>query len=80
MSQPASVAPAAGFHYGWIVVAVTFLTMLVTAGAVGAPGVFILPLEQEFGWSRADISSALAIRFALFGLIAPFAAALLLRF
>lgn len=80
MSQPASVAPATGFHYGWIVVAVTFLTMLVTAGAVGAPGVFILPLEQEFGWSRADISSALAIRFALFGLIAPFAAALLLRF
>ena len=32
-------------HYGWVVAAVTFLTMLVTAGTVGAPGVFIVPLE-----------------------------------
>lgn len=68
------------FHYGWVVAAVTFLTMLVTAGAVGAPGVFLLPLEQEFGWSRADIASALAVRFVLYGLLAPFAAALMQRF
>ena len=39
-------------HYGWVVVAVTFLTMLVTAGAMGAPGVLIVPLEREFGWDR----------------------------
>jgi hypothetical protein len=32
-------------HYGWVVVAATFLTMLVTAGAVGAPGVLLLPLS-----------------------------------
>jgi MFS family permease len=62
-------------HYSWIVAAVTFLTMLVMAGAVGAPGVFIIPLQREFGWQTADISSALAIRFALFGLMGPFAAA-----
>jgi MFS family permease len=62
-------------HYGWVVAGVTFLTMLVTAGAMGAPGVFIVPLEQEFGWDRAEIASALAIRFALFGLMGPFAAA-----
>jgi MFS family permease len=62
-------------HYGWVVAGVTFLTMLVTAGAMGAPGVFIVPLETEFGWDRAQISSALAIRFALFGLMGPFAAA-----
>ena len=68
------------WHYGWAMVAATFLTMLVTAGAVGAPGVFIVPLEREFGWRTADISSALAIRFALFGLVAPFAAAFLNRF
>ncbi len=67
-------------HYGWVVVAVTFLVMLVTAGAVGAPGVFIVPLEQEFGWRRDDISSALAIRFLLFGLMAPFAAIFMNRF
>ena len=51
-------------HYGWVVAAVTFLTMLVTAGAIGAPGVFIVPLEQEFGWNTSQISSALAVRFA----------------
>ena len=62
-------------HYGWVVAAVTFLTMLVTAGAMGAPGVFIVPLEQEFGWDRAEIASALAVRFALYGLMGPFAAA-----
>ncbi|MGE0025198.1 MAG: MFS transporter [Hyphomicrobium sp.] len=49
--------------------------MLVTAGAVGAPGVFIEPLEREFGWRTDEISSAIAIRFALFGLMGPFAAA-----
>jgi MFS family permease len=62
-------------HYGWVVAGVTFLTMLVTAGAMGAPGVFIVPLEQEFGWDRAEIGSALAVRFALYGLMGPFAAA-----
>jgi MFS family permease len=61
-------------------VGVTFLTALVSAGAVGAPGVFIVPLQQEFGWSAAEISSALSIRFLLFGLMAPFAAALMNRY
>ncbi len=67
-------------HYGWVMVAVTFLTALVTAGAVGAPGVFILPLQHEFGWDTAEISTALAIRLLLFGLMGPFAAALMNRF
>lgn len=67
-------------HYGWVVVAVTFLTMLVSAGAVGAPGVLLLPLQREFGWDTADISIAMAIRLLLFGLIGPFAAALINRF
>src|SRR3984885_14221550 len=67
-------------HYGWAMVAVTFLTALVSAGAVGAPGVFIVPLQREFGWSTAEISSALSIRFVLFGLMAPFAAALMNRY
>jgi MFS family permease len=67
-------------HYGWVMVGVTFLTALITAGAVGAPGVFIIPLQREFGWSTAEISSALSIRFVLFGLMAPFAAALMNRY
>jgi len=67
-------------HYGWVMVGVTFLTALITAGTVGAPGVFIVPLQHEFGWSTAEISSALSIRFILFGLMAPFAAALMNRY
>ena len=67
-------------HYGWVMVGVTFLTALISAGTVGAPGVFIVPLQNEFGWTTAEISSALSIRFILFGLMAPFAAALLNRY
>ena len=67
-------------HYGWVVAGSTFLVMLATAGAMGAPGVILAPLEKEFGWSAADVSAALAVRLALFGLMAPFAAALLNRF
>jgi MFS family permease len=69
-----------GIHYGWVVAAVTFLTMLVTAGAVGAPGVLIGPLKTEFGWDTADISAAFAVRLVLFGLMGPFAAAFMNRF
>jgi sugar phosphate permease len=67
-------------HYGWVMVGVTFLAALISAGTVGAPGVFIVPLQHEFGWTTAEISSALSIRFILFGLMAPFAAALLNRY
>jgi MFS family permease len=69
-----------GLHYGWVVVGTTFLTMLVTAGAVGAPGVLLLPLQREFGWSTAAIASALAVRLLLFGLMGPFAAAFINRY
>jgi MFS family permease len=67
-------------HYGWVVMAVTFVTLLVTAAAMSTPGVMIVPLEQEFGWSDAQISTALALRILLFGLFGPFAAALMNRF
>ncbi len=40
-------------HYGWVVAATTFLTMLATAGAMGSAGVMIQPLHQEFGWDIA---------------------------
>lgn len=55
-------------YYGWVAAAVTFLTMLVMSGALGAPGVFVVPLQNEFNWNAAEVSSALAVRFALFGL------------
>jgi MFS family permease len=54
-----------------------------TIGAAGfraTPGVLIAPLQEEFGWSRGTISAAVSINLVLFGLTAPFAAALMLRF
>src|SRR5712691_13279009 len=75
----ATVLHRRGIHYAWVVAAVTFVVALTTAGAVGIPGALILPLGKEFGWDTAEISSALALRLALFGLMAPFAAALIER-
>ena len=54
--------------------------MLLTAGVRAAPGVLIVPLEQEFHWSRATISFAIGINLLLYGLIGPFAAAVMDRF
>ncbi len=71
---------AIGIHYAWVMAAVTFLVMLSTAAAMGLPGVLIVPLEQAMGWNAADISGPLALRLLLFGLMGPFAAALLQRF
>src|SRR6201996_9264240 len=67
-------------YYGWVVVAVTFFTMVTTAATMSAPGVLIVPLQQEFGWSTEQISTALAIRIVLYGLFGPFAAAFMNRF
>ena len=69
-----------GVHYAWVMAAVTFVVMLSTAAAVGMPGVLIQPLGREFGWSVGDISGPLALRLALFGAMAPFAAALMVRY
>jgi MFS family permease len=69
-----------GIHYGWIVAAITFLTMLTMSAALGLPGAMLQPLTKEFGWSTEQISSALALRFALFGLMGPFAAVLMERY
>ncbi|MDB5507026.1 MAG: permease [Devosia sp.] len=76
----AALLAARDIHYGWAIAAATFLTMLATAGAMGSAGVLIGPLEQEFGWTTAQISSAMAIRLVFFGLLGPFAAAFMNRF
>lgn len=69
-----------GIHYGWLVAAITFLTMLTMSAALGLPGAMLGPLSREFGWSTEQISSALALRFVLFGLLGPFAAVFMERF
>ena len=66
-------------HYSWIIALVTFVVLLVTAGIRATPGVLMIPLEGEFGWSRTAISGAVAINIALFGLIGPFAASVMDR-
>ena len=72
--------PHARLHYAWVVAAVTFVVLLVTAGIRATPGVLMVPLESEFGWNRTVISAAVAINIALFGLIGPFAASVMDRF
>ncbi|HMF77921.1 MAG TPA: MFS transporter, partial [Bryobacteraceae bacterium] len=67
------------FHYAWVIAGVTFLVLLITAGVRATPSVLIVPLESEFGWTRAAISGAIAVNIALFGLIGPFAASLMER-
>src|ERR1700704_5801328 len=66
-------------HYGWIVAAVTFVVLLSSAGVRATPSILIVPLEREFGWSRATISLAVSINLILYGLMGPFAAALMQR-
>ena len=57
--------------YGWIVVAVTAIVLLVTAGVRSAPGAFILSMTEEPGWSTASVSIAAAIGLVVYGLAGP---------
>ncbi len=66
-------------HYAWVVLAVTFLALLAGAGVRATPSVLIVPLEHEFGWSRSTISLAISINILLYGLMGPFAGALMQR-
>jgi len=67
-------------HFSWVIAAITFLAMLTSSAALGLPGVLLKPLSEEFGWSTDQISSALAVRFVLYGLLGPFAAIFINRY
>lgn len=67
-------------HRAWIVAAVTFVTIIGGAAFNSLPGLLIDPLHTEFDWSRGEIGLAVSIDMALYGLTAPFAAALMDRF
>src|SRR5215472_5742519 len=67
-------------HYGWIVAAISFMTLLVAAGIRSAPGVLIVHLEQDFGWSRATLALPISIGLLLYGLVGPFSAGFIERF
>ena len=66
-------------HPAWWVAGVTFLTAIGAAGFRATPGVLILPLHDEFGWPHGLIGAAVSINLVLFGLTAPFSAALMER-
>ncbi len=76
----AGAVGARGLHYAWVIAAVTFLAMLTTSAALGLPGAMLQPLSKEFGWTTDQLSSVFAVRFALFGLLGPFAAVFIGRF
>ena len=67
-------------HPAWIVAIVAFLALVGAAGFRAAPSVLMLPLEEQFGWSRTQLSLAVTVNLLLYGLMAPFAAALMARF
>ncbi|MFL5963438.1 MAG: MFS transporter [Gaiellaceae bacterium] len=62
-------------HYSWIIAAVGLVTLITSAGFRSTTGILIVPLQDEFGWSRATISFAIAINLVIYGLGGPFAAA-----
>lgn len=67
-------------HPAWWVAAVAFLALFAAAGFRAAPGALMVALNQEFGWSMGTMSVAVSINLLLYGLVAPFAAALMDRF
>ena len=66
-------------HYAWVILAVTGLTVVMTAGVTAVPAVLIHPLEVAFGWDRAAIALAVSINVSLYGLAGPFAGRVMLR-
>jgi len=66
-------------HPAWIVLAVTFFALLAGAGIRATPSVLIVPLEEEFGWTRSTISLAISLNIFLYGLMGPFAGGLMQR-
>jgi sugar phosphate permease len=67
-------------RYAWVVVAAVFVLLMVSAGARSMPGVLLVPIEGDLHWSRSTTSFAVSVGIALYGLMGPFAAALILRF
>ena len=72
--------PTRRLHPAWVALAVTFLVLLAAAAVRATPGVLFLPLEREFHWSRSTVSLAVSVNILLYGLVGPFAGALMQRF
>lgn len=66
-----NLVPPHRVYYGWMIVAITVLALLVAAGARSAPGVFLLPMQEALGLNRATLSMSASIGLLVFGLAAP---------
>ena len=69
-----------GIHRAWWVAGITMAALVAAAGFRSSTGALLEPLEAEFGWSRATTSGAVSLNLVIYGLTAPFAAALMERF
>jgi MFS family permease len=67
-------------HRAWWVAAITFCALIAAAAFRSSTGALMEPLEREFGWSRSVTSFAITVNLVVYGLTAPFAAALMQRF
>lgn len=70
-AAPERLAARLGLHYGWVIVGVTLLLLVASAGTRTAPGILIDPLEEDLGWSRGEISWALALSLVTLGFAGP---------
>lgn len=83
---PAPISPLAralaarGIHYGWVMAALTFVYAVFSSSALGVPSVLIVPMAKDLGWSIGELSAPQGLRLALFGLAAPLAGGLMLRY
>ncbi|MEV4625725.1 MFS transporter [Micromonospora sp. NPDC049523] len=80
VTETSSVKTQRLFHPAWAVAAVAFVALVGAAGFRATPSVLLHPLHEEFGWPLATISAAVSVNLILYGLTAPFAAALMERF
>jgi predicted MFS family arabinose efflux permease len=67
-------------RYAWVVVGAVFIIVMVAAGMRSTPGVLLVPIEGDMHWTRSQTSLAVSVGIALYGLMGPFAAALIMRF
>ena len=86
-ATPAAPAPllartlaARGIHYAWVMAALTFTFAMFSSSAMGVPSVLIVPMARDLGWSIGELSAPQGLRLALFGLAAPLAGGLMLRY
>lgn len=67
-------------HYSWVIATITFFTIIVVSIVTSAGGVFLTPIEEEFGWNRSIISLAFGLTLFCYGFSGPFMAAIVEKF